>query len=1232
MQADPANRPGQEPQIGEHTMSPVRTGAQRIWSGDPKVMRKAPPPRPTRRARQEEPEEITFLAEAKKLEKAKREAEPTGLTRAVQRIKDSGVEGAEAGYQLNKALNAIYGDEIKRVRTTAHQEARLEYFKQAMQPEKPSFEEMQELQAEYTGAAQTAAEKFTKQIISTLPPALRTWYNKQVADYQSLMAKCQAKYKAELEKVKDKYGDDPRKYTNERLKLQAKIFPDWSSKGRQAEEELTERHDTLAKAITAAKATGATGLDYEELYTMATSTKESAKKQAKKKGVTDKQLAAIRGEKYVEPEQPAVSITAETVQRPIETIKATPEEQAKASKAEAEAKARGWSCYPQLNTYKVTRTDGTLVLVEAFDKGTAENKAEKAGHDVAWVTKKMSWETPGPQREETGRYEVNLKDGTKILMEPTKDPKTGEATWAIPALEKYRDNQGNYELLHILEDKPISESAIAHVFGENVVKWGTEATTALSKLEPYKEADGYRLTQALAEGAITKEQAEAVFPEEAIRKAAGQVALAKAAPTGEDKVEALISGRRTPTQAEIKAGKALTYKGLGLVAADLLVPFVYVARHWDDISPAERAAWISADIAFFVAPLARAGVAGARGAVAAGRAARLAGAAGGVGRGMVAMVKGPATTVMHPVATTKQALKDVRSLVTNIAHPRKIPEAVLTTTEGTVRLKLAGGTSLDEYMRARDKLIALAAKGERPFVQLRDTSGKVIANLELTKAPLMREVKGGITHTTPWGGRYQDALTVRLKPGMPASEQGLFVTHEPLPRFARQSAFNMPIEVGQAARPAQTVTTKIGYNQVVRLNLSRELPAATLQKLRQARLIETPGQELTPLNMRRVRQLASSLRSAGSPQAAKGLQETAEAYKPVFRIISPDKVDELVGTGKAYRGTVEMEGKLPVGTKVEPPKQVLFTYIGPEATRVEIWLDKPLSAKQIARLKAEGLAEVFRQPFRTPLKVTPVKGSGLTKAQAKELANIIDAAGNAKVARRLERAYDLARSQARLGRTMARAGVRSTPTLRAAATPVARAEIRRAPRKEIEYISRARQLEREARGAPPGREGRADRTGRAGRTERPTRRERAERPERIERPERVERAEEPTKPLRPMRLARGMERPSRPSRAKAALDFPGLGSDRLIGPPDSLVSWRQGMYYITVMDPYRTTGTKPDVLYSRERPPWAKKVKGRRSPQRTLKAIGRVPRNLRVPMGVVSARVKNGRKLRFLPA
>ena len=67
---------------------------------------------------------------------------------------------------------------------------------------------------------------------------------------------------------------------------------------------------------------------------------------------------------------------------------------------------------------------------------------------------------------------------------------------------------------------------------------------------------------------------------------------------------------------------------------------------------------------------------------------------------------------------------------------------------------------------------------------------------------------------------------------------------------------------------------------------------------------------------------------------------------------------------------------------------------------------------------------------------------------------------------------------------------------------------------------------------------------------------------------------------------------------------------------------------MSVFPPF--TGTKPDVAYSREKPPWGSVIaRGRHSPKVTLRSIGKVPKVITVPMGVVTARIMNGRKLSF---
>lgn len=74
------------------------------------------------------------------------------------------------------------------------------------------------------------------------------------------------------------------------------------------------------------------------------------------------------------------------------------------------------------------------------------------------------------------------------------------------------------------------------------------------------------------------------------------------------------------------------------------------------------------------------------------------------------------------------------------------------------------------------------------------------------------------------------------------------------------------------------------------------------------------------------------------------------------------------------------------------------------------------------------------------------------------------------------------------------------------------------------------------------------------------------------------------------------------------------------------------MYWITIVPPFRTTGKKPDVIYSRHRPPQAKRVAtGAGSPRKTLYTYGKLPSRIKLPMGVVQARVRKGKHLRFHP-
>ena len=346
--------------------------------------------------------------------------------------------------------------------------------------------------------------------------------------------------------------------------------------------------------------------------------------------------------------------------------------------------------------------------------------------------------------------------------------------------------------------------------------------------------------------------------------------------------------------------------GVALMAAEILIPGVYVARHWDELSPGERALFIGLDVLSLI-PVAGAALRGARLVGTAGKMARVSAATKSLGKEIAVTAVAPVNTIIHPISGVKQTGRSLRSLAENIANPRKLPEAVITTSHGTVRIKINKKTTAADAEAIRNTLMDLAAKGERPIVNVAGQS------IELTQSPLMREAKkvgGGLVHSTPQGEYFTSGLKVAKNPSRTRLEQGLFLSNEPLPRFAQATAFG----------------------------------------------------------------------------------RTGE--KSAFIIMGKESSKKAVQTGKIYTSkygqVAELEKKFAVGTSVPKPNQRLYTRIGIDGKRVEIWLEKPLSNRQIFKLKAEGLLEQVKGVFREPIRI---KGSGaigtLTPKEVKQLASVL---------------------------------------------------------------------------------------------------------------------------------------------------------------------------------------------------------------------------------------------------
>jgi hypothetical protein len=358
--------------------------------------------------------------------------------------------------------------------------------------------------------------------------------------------------------------------------------------------------------------------------------------------------------------------------------------------------------------------------------------------------------------------EQQLEDTLKKVQEssPLIASQIAKGKKAEEALPDYKTDDGGYDIARFLRERPEDEFILTQYFKPEDISAAKES----NKIVP--DPDEYQIRYFQDKGWST-ELPGFDDPERTQKLEQFQNRLDE-------------SGREYAKQYNL-SGIDIAKK-TALLAADLLVPGVYVARKWNTLSGGEKAFNIAIDV-LAVLPVIRAAGVGARGVSTAGRLARLTGAGTSVGREVVTQLKAPIDLVLHPISSVKGTAKQIREVVENIAHPKKLPEAVITTTNETVRLKVSEATSPEEAKQIRDIMMDLASKGEKPVLEINGIK------YELSRSPLMSELKGGLAHATPMGEAFETGLKVAEKPLMTTTEQGLFVSHEPLPRFAKSSAF-----------------------------------------------------------------------------------------------------------------------------------------------------------------------------------------------------------------------------------------------------------------------------------------------------------------------------------------------------------------------------------------------------------------------------------------------------------
>ena len=375
-----------------------------------------------------------------------------------------------------------------------------------------------------------------------------------------------------------------------------------------------------------------------------------------------------------------------------------------------------------------------------------------------------------------------------------------------------------------------------------------------------------------------------------------------------------------------------------IMAAEIMLPAYYTVRNWRDMGAAEKALMITVD-ALSLLPIGGSAVRGARASKAMTTSGRLAGAGRGISNELVAQVRWPIDIMIHPIETIKgitrfpkYAERNAASLIENIFSPKKIPEAVITTTDGTIRIPVKYTTSPQEAKAIADEIVKLSSTKGISSVSVEVNGLRV----DLPRSPLMQRT-GGLTHTTPMGEAWEGGTMVALKPDLPPIEQGLFLSPEPLPRFAFIAAFGKGGErptiiivspkTAQKARassgifagtaelervippntmiyePKQRLYTRIGpMQEKVEIWLEEPLSVIEIAKLKASGLIESIKTLGTPAI--RIRKFKSSLSQSEIDELTKLLKrsnsDVAEQFRKTTNVVlrgryAPPATTRLIG-------------------------------------------------------------------------------------------------------------------------------------------------------------------------------------------------------------------------------------------------------------------------------------------------------------------------------------------------
>ena len=402
----------------------------------------------------------------------------------------------------------------------------------------------------------------------------------------------------------------------------------------------------------------------------------------------------------------------------------------------------------------------------------------------------------------------------------------------------------------------------------------------------------------------TAEKMGVIFDDESAKLQAQGLEIAD---TKEKWIEDALGSKEEYADAVIDAMPTLgaVAKEVGLAS----IPVYGTMRTWEDNPGWANALSVTADVLFVVPFL--------------GQMAAAARAGGGLGRTagrlVVSEITAPVTALRHPIRTIKGVLEPIETLL----DTRKIPVEALEVRRSTIRLQ---GTEEAGFAREHVGIIN-TPEDLLPSIRIHDLADPKTADFLRLRDELTKKSYMGQRPTAVWEGtEFQIASPAAQRVTGP----GVFMNSPDIRNLYHGTTVGeLPPSVSpqQGAGPMYFAPSRM------------------------ERFVQATSTGLTELPL-----------SAKSERAVALGKMSNKPIKGSVWIRDPELLAKLQNSGKFYKGSAEIETILPVGTKIPPPSQVLFTRSAETGEKTMILIIGPkISRAEIAKMKLLSFGESINQ-------------------------------------------------------------------------------------------------------------------------------------------------------------------------------------------------------------------------------------------------------------------------------